>query len=80
MGLSFPSFYVRGTQALGEDRRPGSAILTSGPTGATLGPLLPGPTLEETGKARVFPAMAILGLGGAAFAVTAARLWRAAPT
>jgi len=66
VGLSFPSFFVWGAQALGEGPRVSAAILLSGLTGLALGPFAIGAILRVTGVEALFTVIAI---GAAALSV-----------
>jgi FHS family glucose/mannose:H+ symporter-like MFS transporter len=70
VGLSFPSFFVWGAQALGDGPRISAAMLLSGLTGLAFGPFVIGAILRSTGVEALFAVIAI-GAGALALAILA---------
>jgi MFS transporter, FHS family, glucose/mannose:H+ symporter len=59
VGLAFPSFFVWGTQLLGEDPRMSAAMLLSGLSGAAVGPFVFAALLSRIGLPQLFVAVAV---------------------
>jgi FHS family glucose/mannose:H+ symporter-like MFS transporter len=70
VGLSFPSFFVWGAQALGDGPRMSAAMLLSGLSGLALGPFVIGTVLRATGMEALFAVIAICA-GALALAILA---------
>ncbi len=60
VGLAFPSFFVWGTQILGEDPRMSAAMLLSGLSGAAVGPFVFAALLSRIGLPQLFVAVAVV--------------------